>query len=106
MTIPGVRSTLGEDFYVLLVGWEPIAANGATFKIYLNPLINLVWLGGLVFIIGTLVAAWLMPTKRNVTLPNRSARWNAPSKPHEPAITNYYLQSSNLDRRASDSTPS
>jgi cytochrome c-type biogenesis protein CcmF len=58
MTIPGVRSTLGEDFYVLLVGWEPIASNGATFKVYLNPLINLVWLGGLVFIIGTLVAAW------------------------------------------------
>src|SRR3990172_7812706 len=58
MTIPGVRSTLGEDFYVLLVGWEPIAAGGATFKIYLNPLINLVWAGGLIFILGTLIAAW------------------------------------------------
>ena len=58
MTIPGVRSTLTEDFYILLVGWEPIAANGATFKVYVNPLINLVWLGGLVFILGTLVAAW------------------------------------------------
>jgi cytochrome c-type biogenesis protein CcmF len=58
MTIPGVRSTLGEDFYVILVGWEPIAANGATFKIYVNPLINLVWSGGLVFILGTMVAAW------------------------------------------------
>jgi hypothetical protein len=33
MTIPGVRSTLGEDFYVLLVGWEPIAAGGATFPV-------------------------------------------------------------------------
>ena len=58
MTIPGVRSTLGEDFYVLLVGWEPIATDGATFKVYVNPLINLVWWGGLVFILGTLVAAW------------------------------------------------
>jgi cytochrome c-type biogenesis protein CcmF len=58
MTIPGVRSTLEDDFYVLLVGWEPIAAQGATFKVYLNPLVNFVWLGGLVFIIGTLVAAW------------------------------------------------
>ncbi len=58
MTIPGVRSTLGEDFYVLLVGWEPIAASGATFKIYLNPLINLVWAGGIIFILGTLIAAW------------------------------------------------
>lgn len=58
MTIPGVRSSLTDDFYVLLVGWEPISAGGATFKIYLNPLINFVWLGGLIFILGTLVAAW------------------------------------------------
>jgi cytochrome c-type biogenesis protein CcmF len=58
MTIPGVRSTIEDDFYVLLVGWEPIAAEGATFRVYRNPLVNFVWLGGLVFILGTLVAAW------------------------------------------------
>ena len=58
MTIPGVRSTLEDDFYVLLVDWQPIAAQGATFKIYHNPLVNFVWMGGLVFILGTLVAAW------------------------------------------------
>jgi cytochrome c-type biogenesis protein CcmF len=58
MTIPGVRSTVEDDVYVLLVSWEPIAANGATFKIYLNPLVNWIWAGGLVFILGTLVAAW------------------------------------------------
>ncbi len=58
MTIPGVRSTLEDDFYVLLVNWEPMAADGATFKIYLNPLVNWIWIGGLVFILGTLVAAW------------------------------------------------
>ena len=58
MTIPGVRSTAEDDLYVLLVGWEPIAAQGATFKVYHNPLVNFVWTGGLVFILGTLVAAW------------------------------------------------
>jgi cytochrome c-type biogenesis protein CcmF len=58
MTIPGIRSTLQDDFYILLVGWEPIAAQGATFKVYHNPLVNFVWLGGLVFILGTAVAAW------------------------------------------------
>lgn len=58
MTIPGVRSTLEDDFYVLLIGWEPIAAEGATFKIYHNPLVNFVWMGGVVFIIGTMVATW------------------------------------------------
>jgi cytochrome c-type biogenesis protein CcmF len=58
MTIPGVRSSVEDDFYVLLVGWEPIADSGATFKVYRNPLINWVWGGGIVFIFGTLVAAW------------------------------------------------
>jgi cytochrome c-type biogenesis protein CcmF len=61
MTIPGVRSTLQDDFYVLLVGWEPIAQQGATFKIYHNPEVNFVWMGGLIFIAATLLAAW--PTR-------------------------------------------
>ncbi len=58
VTLPGVRSTLEDDFYVLLVGWEPIGSQGATFKVYHNPLVNFVWTGGLVFIFGTMVAAW------------------------------------------------
>jgi cytochrome c-type biogenesis protein CcmF len=58
MTIPGVRSTMEDDLYVLLVDWQPISTAGATFKIYHNPLVNWLWLGGLVFILGTLVAAW------------------------------------------------
>jgi cytochrome c-type biogenesis protein CcmF len=66
MTIPGVRSTLEDDFYVLLVGWEPIAVEGATFKVYHNPLVNFVWLGGLVFILGTMVAAWPEPEPASV----------------------------------------
>jgi cytochrome c-type biogenesis protein CcmF len=61
MTIPGVRSTLEDDLYVLLVSWEPIGNQAATFKVYHNPLVNFVWLGGLVFILGTLVAAWPEP---------------------------------------------
>ncbi|MEJ2707037.1 MAG: heme lyase CcmF/NrfE family subunit [Anaerolineales bacterium] len=58
MTIPGVRSTWEDDFYVLLVDWQPITSQGATFKIYLNPLVNWLWLGGFVFIFGTMIAAW------------------------------------------------
>ncbi|MDX1600037.1 MAG: heme lyase CcmF/NrfE family subunit [Anaerolineales bacterium] len=58
MTIPGVRSSLEDDFYVLLVGWEPIAEGSATFKLYRNPLVNFVWFGGFIFILGTAVAAW------------------------------------------------
>jgi len=58
MTIPGVRSTWENDFYVLLVDWEPVTASGATFKVFNNPLVNWLWLGGIVFILGTLIAAW------------------------------------------------
>ena len=74
MTIPGVRSTWEDDFYVLLVDWQPISSQGATFKVYRNPLVNWLWLGGIVFILGTLVAAWpdrdpettRLPVKRTV----------------------------------------
>lgn len=58
MTIAGVRSTWEDDFYVLLIDWQPISTQAATFKIYHNPLVNWVWFGGIVFIIGTMVAAW------------------------------------------------
>ena len=58
MNIPGLYSTVESDFYVRLVDWEPLTAQSATFKVYLNPLVNWVWMGGIVFILGTLVAAW------------------------------------------------
>jgi cytochrome c-type biogenesis protein CcmF len=58
MTIPGLRSTMEDDFYVILVDWQPISSTGATFKIFHNPLVNWLWLGGFVFIFGTLIAAW------------------------------------------------
>ncbi|NTV36868.1 MAG: heme lyase CcmF/NrfE family subunit, partial [Anaerolineaceae bacterium] len=63
MTIPGVYSTIEDDVYVLLVDWEPISSDSATFKIYHNPLINWLWAGGLVFLLGTMVATW--PTKED-----------------------------------------
>jgi cytochrome c-type biogenesis protein CcmF len=56
MTIAGAHSTVENDFYVLLVNWETINANSATFKIYINPLINLIWWGSIVLIVGTVLA--------------------------------------------------
>jgi cytochrome c-type biogenesis protein CcmF len=72
MTIPGVRSTMEDDLYVLLVDWQPVSSAGATFKIYHNPLVNWLWLGGLVFILGTLIAAW--PDKDPESVSVRSRR--------------------------------
>lgn len=56
MTIAGAHSTLENDFYVLLTGVN--GTDSASFKVYINPLVNLVWWGGLVLILGTFVAAW------------------------------------------------
>jgi cytochrome c-type biogenesis protein CcmF len=58
LSIPAVLHRLGEDVYVLLVAWEETGPSGSTFKVYLNPLVNWIWLGGLTFIAGTLLAAW------------------------------------------------
>ena len=58
MTIAGAHSTLENDFYVLLVGWEEISSQRATFKVYINPLINLIWWGGIILIIGTIAASF------------------------------------------------
>lgn len=56
MIIPGSYSTLENDFYVLFVAGQ--ADGSATFKVYINPLINLIWWGGLILIVGTLISAW------------------------------------------------
>ena len=55
MSIAGVHSTIESDFYVLLTHWE---GNEVTFRIYNNPLINFVWWGSYLLVIGTLIAAW------------------------------------------------
>ncbi len=60
MTVPAVRRSLIEDLYATLHGWEEGGAT-ATFKVYVEPLVNWLWLGGVVFVLGTLVAAWPDP---------------------------------------------
>lgn len=79
MTIPGVRSTLQDDFYVLLVDWQPISSIGATFKIYHNPLVNWLWFGSAIFILGTFIAAW--PDKEPERVPVRARKAAAAYQP-------------------------
>ena len=74
VTVPGVRSTWEDDLYVILIDWEPVSAEGATFKIFHNPLINWLWVGSIVFILGALIAAW--PEREQSTVRNRVAKQN------------------------------
>lgn len=54
-TIADVMSTPLTDVYVLLAGWQD---GSATFKVYINPLVNWVWFGGVLLTLGTFLAAW------------------------------------------------
>ncbi len=62
-----IRSTLVEDLYVILAA---INENGsATFRFYVNPLVSWIWIGGFIFVLGTLVCLWHEPQKRRARSP-------------------------------------
>src|SRR5574341_1294478 len=69
VSVPGVYATAGKDVYVLLVGWELDGdiIKSATFKVYVNSLINWVWIGGVLMILGTIIGAWDGPEGREVS---------------------------------------
>jgi len=58
VTTPGLRSTLIDDLYIILVDWLPVSSEGATFKVYRNPLVIWLWIGTVVMVIGTMLALW------------------------------------------------
>ena len=57
MTEVGLRPDLIEDVYVVLAGFDSMGAT-ASFKVYVNPLMSWMWIGGLVIILGVLIATW------------------------------------------------
>ncbi|MEM7412497.1 MAG: heme lyase CcmF/NrfE family subunit [Myxococcota bacterium] len=61
-SIPSVYSTLREDVYVILTAIENDGS--ATFKVYRNPLVNWIWIGGVVFVLGTIAVMWPHPERR------------------------------------------
>src|SRR5499425_250474 len=61
-TMVAIFSTLREDLYVVYAGINP-ATNLPTLHAFINPLVKWVWWGGMVVVMGTLVAL----------LPNRAA---------------------------------
>jgi len=68
MTIPGQLASMKDEVYVLLVDWEPINQASTTFKIFVNPLVNWLWLGSLLFLVGVIIAAWPDKDPERVTV--------------------------------------
>ena len=56
-----IKSTLIEDFYAILAGFE-ITDGTATFKLIIIPLVSWIWIGGAVLAVGTLFV--LFPDRR------------------------------------------
>jgi cytochrome c-type biogenesis protein CcmF len=51
-----IRSTVLEDLYVVLAGWEPDGS--ASFLIFINPLVIWLWIGGLIVLLGSFITLW------------------------------------------------
>jgi cytochrome c-type biogenesis protein CcmF len=64
VTVPGRMSNLAEDLYVVLVDWRPASTETATFHVYHNPLINWLWIGAAVMVLGAIVAIGIPGKKR------------------------------------------
>ena len=51
-----IRTSLREDLYLAIASVEPDGT--ITFKVYVNPLVQWIWIGGLIFGLGTVIAMW------------------------------------------------
>jgi cytochrome c-type biogenesis protein CcmF len=71
-TIPGISGTFNQELYVLLGGWENIGES-ASFQVYINPLLNWVWVGGIMMILGFFLAFWPIEERERVAAPVRRA---------------------------------
>jgi cytochrome c-type biogenesis protein CcmF len=64
-----IRSTLREDLYVILIGRDE---DGTTaFKVLVNPLVSWIWIGGIVVVLGGLIAFW--PERRQLPAPEQAS---------------------------------
>ena len=75
ITTPGLYGGIWGNLYVLLVDWQPISAQNATFKIYYDPLVIWLWIGVSLSILGT----WLALTGERS--PEPEFRFSKPQPP-------------------------
>ena len=62
----GIRSSFREDLYIILSDVENIqgavnnlpTAQTATFTVLINPLVNWIWIGGMIVALGGLIGLW------------------------------------------------
>ena len=68
MSEVAVHTTLLEDLYVILVGWDEDGT--AAFRVLVNPLVVWIWIGGGFFVLGGLIAFW--PEQQKLPTPGKA----------------------------------
>jgi cytochrome c-type biogenesis protein CcmF len=58
---PRAPTRWGEDFYVIPLAVDPETGR-ANFRVFVNPMVNLIWLGGLILVLGAHLA--VLPDRR------------------------------------------
>ena len=69
VTEVALRSTLKEDLYIVLASLESDGL--AAFQVIVTPLVLWLWIGGMVLIVGTLVALWPSRSRKMAELQER-----------------------------------
>ncbi|HWP85415.1 MAG TPA: heme lyase CcmF/NrfE family subunit, partial [Terriglobia bacterium] len=54
-TEPAIRARMNEDIYIVFAGIDEDQQH-AVINVHINPLVNWIWLGGLIVVLGTIVA--------------------------------------------------
>src|ERR1700687_5528439 len=87
-TMVAIYSTLKEDLYVVYAGQSP-DTQLPVIHAYLNPLVKWIWFGGVVVVLGTLVA--LLPNRRTVLVLSGAQQTVAQPRQHvltpSPSVT-------------------
>jgi cytochrome c-type biogenesis protein CcmF len=58
---PLAASRFGEDFYVIPL-WVDARTGEANFRVFINPMVNFIWFGGFIFVIGATIS--ILPDAR------------------------------------------
>ena len=58
---PLAGTRVGEDFYVIPLAVDP-GTGRANFRVFVNPMVNFLWLGGFVFVLGAFIC--VLPDRR------------------------------------------
>jgi cytochrome c-type biogenesis protein CcmF len=54
---PSVMTSIGEDFYLTLMAYDP-DTGAVTLRLFINPLVAWIWVGGAVVVLGAGFAIW------------------------------------------------